>query len=167
MAGYRGQQGRKPLPTQVKVLRGTARPDRANKGEPLPPPGIALPPGWLKKRELKIWGELAPLLERMGVLTTADPHALAILCDAYAEYIAARNKVRRLGSTYQTETATGSIAHHARPEVAMAADAWRRVKMMLAEFGLTPSGRSRISVPKSSGEEDPVEKWLKDGNHSN
>jgi P27 family predicted phage terminase small subunit len=34
----------------------------------------------------------------------------------------------------------------ARPEVAMRSDAWNRMKSMLAEFGLTPSSRSRVSA---------------------
>jgi P27 family predicted phage terminase small subunit len=42
------------------------------------------------------------VLENMGVLTTADPHALALLCDAYAEYMDCRDIVRKHGATYES-----------------------------------------------------------------
>src|SRR5258708_20465570 len=51
------------------------------------------------------------------------------------------------GATYKSRTLTGHIIRK-RPEVQIAAEAWRRVKGMLVEFGLTPAARSRLEVER-------------------
>lgn len=102
------------------------------------------------------------MLEEMGVLTTADPHALAMLCDAYAEYLECRQIVTNVGRTYTTTTQQGDTMIRPRPEVAMASDAWRRVQRMLTEFGMTPSSRSKVKGSPRE-ERDPFEEWANDG----
>lgn len=94
----------------------------------------------------------------MKVLTTADPIALGLLCDALAEYIAARAEVEKAGRTYETESESGSVMIRAHPSVAIQADAWRRAKLMLTEFGLTPASRAKVSVT-DAGPVDPVAEW--------
>lgn len=165
-------RGRPPKPTALKLIEGTARPDRINDREPEPPQGEIKPPKWLVGRSKRLWNEIAPVLDEMGVLTTADPHALALLCDAYAEYLDARAVVKKEGATYQTSRVLGQLYTESgeevplvntmvrqRPEVAIASDAWRRIQRMMSEFGLTPSSRSRIKAsPKE--EIDPFEEFL-------
>jgi len=73
----------------------------------------------------------------MGLLTDCDRLALALLCEALAEWIEA-------GDT---------IAH---PAVAQQADAARRVQSLLGEFGLTPSARAKVQgLPDLPGD-DPA-----------
>lgn len=81
----------------------------------------------------------------MGVLTLADGKALELLCDAYAEYREARSVCEREGMTYESVSEHGSM-WRARPEVAIASDAWRRIASMLREFGLTPSSRTKVQT---------------------
>lgn len=171
--------GRPRKPTTLKALQGTARPDRTNAREPEPPPGPVKPPSWLKGRARAAWRQLAPMLEDMRVLTTADPHALALLCDAYAEYIDCREVVRKQGAVYESrvvkassrrveaeggdedfDAADWSVIIRPRPEVKMASDAWRRVHRMLVEFGLTPSSRSKVSAGGAE-DADPFEEFLR------
>ncbi|MGH9419660.1 MAG: hypothetical protein ACRD3J_06790 [Thermoanaerobaculia bacterium] len=83
--------GRPPKPTQVKILEGTFRPDRARPDEPQPPAGDILKPTFLKKRASELWDEYAPLLEKMGTLTVVDPHVLAEWCQLTAKM--ERNRV--------------------------------------------------------------------------
>lgn len=94
----------------------------------------------------------------MGLLTTADPHALALLCDAYAEYLDCRAQIKRVGRVYKVKTKTGEMVM-TRPEVGMAADAWRRVLRMMTEFGLTPSSRAKIHATPPA-DADPFEDYL-------
>ena len=98
------------------------------------------------------------MLVRMQVLTDADPVALGLLCDALAEYIAARAEVERAGRTYETVSESGGVMIRAHPAVAIQADAWRRAKLMLTEFGLTPASRAKVSVA-DAGPADPLEEW--------
>ena len=172
--------GRPPKPTALKALQGNPGKRPLNGNEPRPPAGTVKPPSWLKGKARTAWRWLAAVLEEMGVLTTADPHALGLLCDAYAEYIEARAIVRKLGAVYESrvvkasskrvsleEEAKGeeeadtswSVMIRPRPEVAMAADAWRRIHRMLTEFGLTPSSRSKLH-PVEAEEKDPFAEFL-------
>ncbi len=181
MAGYKGQQGRKPLPENVKRLRGTLRDDRVNDEAPTPPPPppgktvSQMVPAWVGKGRARThWRAIAPVLERMGVLNTSDITALGMLCEVLAEWAEARAIVRELGMTYVTTTAKAHTRRvlagdddpeededvfdptafttmiRPRPEVAIAADAWRRAKQMLQEFGMTPSAITRLKVEQES-----------------
>src|SRR5579859_2336929 len=94
--------GRPPKPTALKVLSGNPGKRALNQNEPTPPAGSISAPSWLRGRARTAWKWVAPVLEQMGVLSTADTHALALLCDAYAEYIECRAVVRRLGRTYES-----------------------------------------------------------------
>jgi P27 family predicted phage terminase small subunit len=140
-------RGRKPKPTALKVVQGNPGRRPLNKLEPKPEPGIPVCPSWLSSKGKFAWKEISTLLGDMRVLTKADRKALELLCDAYSEYRDARAVIQKDGATYEAITEAGSIIVRSRPEVAISSDAWRRVKTMLSEFGLTPSSRSRIQVP--------------------
>jgi P27 family predicted phage terminase small subunit len=43
----------------------------------------------------------------------------------------------------------------AHPAAIMKADAWKRLRAMLAEFGMTPASRSKVSINKP----DAVDRW--------
>ena len=150
--------GRRPLPTAAKVLKGTFRRDRANPREPQPPTGRMCEPDWLKGQGLWMWRQLAQLLgpKEMRVLSRADRHALMLLCDSYREYREARATVEKEGQILDVENKYGSVKV-VHPAVKIASDAWRRVRLMLVEFGLTPSARAKVNtedeVPKDELEE--------------
>lgn len=148
--------GRKPKPTALKVLQGNPGKRPLNKREPKPPAGMPKCPTWLDGMARAAWLELAPLLEQTKVVTESDRKALELLCDAYSEYRRTREIVRKQGATYEALTEGGSIMIRPRPEVTMAQDAWKRVRAMLQEFGLTPSSRSKIQVVQDAAE-DPYE----------
>lgn len=156
MPGTGGGRPRKP--TSLHVLEGTVRKDRSNPAEPTPPPpkGKA-PPQWLRPTSRPWWSRIHPLLVQMQVMTGADPVALGLLCDALADYVAARDVLRKRGRTYETKGESGLMIRQ-RPEVAMMADAWRRAKLMMTEFGLTPAARAKVSAA-DVGDIDPLERW--------
>lgn len=158
--------GRRPKPTHLKVVQGNPGRRPLNDKEPEPPKGIPAPPAGLSDVASKVWGEMSALLNRMGVLTVADTLALERLCECYAEIAECRAVLRESGRTYETisygggtgEDAVHNTMHRARPEVAMLADADRRFKSYLVEFGLTPAARSKIKV---SGEaEDDLSQFF-------
>ncbi len=148
-------------PSHLKLVTGTARADRMNPNEPKP---VALadlaPPPSMTTRATNAWRKLAPLLQRMGVLTEADTLALMQLCEAYAEILSARAALRdRGGPTYETTTVQGGRMVRTYPEVAMLADADRRFLQYLAAFGLTPASRSKVSANPDAGK-DPLAEYF-------
>lgn len=154
--------GRKKVPTHLKIVRGSLRKSREVDNQPEPEKGKPEIRVWLTDRAQKHWKVLSEVLENMGVLTVADGDALALMCDAYAEYLEAREQVDKEGMTYETTNQSGDIMIRAHPAVAIASDAWRRVRAMQTEFGLTPSSRGKISTGKKK-DGDPFDELLDRG----
>lgn len=145
-------RGRKPLPSHLKLIRGTTRADRRNGAEPKLERARPPAPEHLSDRARAAWQQVSALLDRMGVLTQADALALELLCEAWADLLSAREELVRSGETYTT--ATGSVRAH--PSVAIRNDASRRVQSLLAEFGMTPSSRSKVISKGLDEEDDPA-----------
>lgn len=108
------------------------------------------------------WGYVSGLLDRMGVLCEVDAVALEMLCEAYADYLAARDELKIFGSEYYTTlTAAGDKMHRAHPAVAQKNDADRRIRGWLAEFGMTPSARSRVKSDGDANEEESAAAYFR------
>ena len=60
--------GRKPLPTHLKLVKGTARPHRLNKAEPKPVVAVPAPPDHLDEDVRKKFAEMAELLAAAAAL---------------------------------------------------------------------------------------------------
>jgi P27 family predicted phage terminase small subunit len=151
-------RGRKPTPTRLKIIRGNPGKRRINAaGEPRPVRKQPEAPSQLSEKARTAWDQIAPVLDRMGVLTEADAMALEMLCEAYADYRGAREDLRAFGSNYyETVTQTGGVMRRLHPAFNVMQDAERRIRTWLVEFGKTPSARSRVSVVEP--EKDDVAK---------
>jgi P27 family predicted phage terminase small subunit len=82
----------------------------------------------------------------MRVLSEADGEALALAADALADYVQARKVIEKQGHSYEATTEAGAIIVRKRPEVTIASDAWKRARLMLLEFGLTPAARGKVKA---------------------
>ncbi|WP_419900635.1 P27 family phage terminase small subunit [Roseomonas sp. USHLN139] len=165
--------GRPRKPSHLKLVTGTERKSRANPAEPKPGKAPRLAPPGLPDAVARAWRLYVPRLDRMGVLTEADIPAVLALCYAHAERDAARAAlaepfvIRGTGggpdvtvaaggvTTYATMSATGGYMLRTRPEVALVADADRRVMAYLSHFGLTPAARSKVQV--TGGDAGPAD----------
>ena len=149
--------GRPRKPTVLKLVTGTAQPCRINAKEPKPQRARPSPPEHISAKARTAWGYVSSLLDRMGVLTESDGLALEGLCEAYADMLAARQALedRGEGLTYETTTKIGGRMIRSFPEVAMAAEADRRLAYWLGRFGLTPADRSRVSANADHGVVNP------------
>ncbi len=79
--------GRKPLPTHIKLVKGTARPHRLNPSEPKPPLAVPEPPPHLEDREKAKFTAMAEMLVRRGVMTELDAGALARYATAWCRWV--------------------------------------------------------------------------------
>ncbi|MDK7735867.1 phage terminase small subunit P27 family [Providencia stuartii] len=148
--------GRRPKPTHLKVVTGNPGKRKLNSKEPKPKREIPSPPEHLTDWGKMAWAKLTLLLDGMGVLTIADSLALERLCDIYADILQLRDTIAIEGRTYTTKTQLGDFLIKAHPAVAMLADADRRFKSYLVEFGLTPAARSKVKIDGGEEEEDPL-----------
>jgi len=152
-------RGRKPQPTAVKRARGNPGKRPLNEHEPAGEPGLPDPPAHLTPDGLEAWLAIGARVEAMRVVQVQDAHALELLAEAWSEYLEARRYLVANGLTYTSQTPTGTI-RRPNPEVAIASDAWKRLKAMLSDFGLTPATRSRLEVAPPV-EVDPLEELLR------
>ena len=139
--------GRKKTPTRLKVLKGTAQPCRLNPNEPIIKVVELKCPNYLDPQAKRTFKKLAKLLQEMEVTAVSDQQALAMLSDMYSIYRKMHSLLQKVGFTYEIETQNGGTMIRTRPEVAILTEAWKNTRSMMAEFGLTPSSRSKVSTP--------------------
>jgi P27 family predicted phage terminase small subunit len=134
--------GRRPKPTQLKLLDGTQR--GPVKSEPSLPAGVPPMPARLQVDAVAMaqWHELAGILTRMGVLTLADGEALATLCEVHSAEQSCLLQLRAGGAVMHTDL--GGIKPN--PAGPMYRSLVAQKASLLSEFGLTPSSRTKLAT---------------------
>ena len=141
-------RGQKPKPTALKIIQGNPGKKALPKHEPKPVPMAPQCPSWLSPYAKEEWHRVAGALERLGLLTQVDGSALAGYAAAWGTMRKAQETIQSEGLTFTTDS--GYIREH--PEVGVAHRAWTQVRAFAVELGMTPSSRSRISVPSKPDE---------------
>lgn len=148
--------GRRPKPTAIKISEGRRV---LNVDEPQFEIGAPPCPSGLSADARSVWEELSSLLGAKRVVTKADGAALELLCVALARWRKLERFIAKRGRTYSSETVAGGKVIRPRPEVTMAAEAWREAQKMVIEFGLTPASRTKVkTVPERIG--NKVKDWI-------
>lgn len=142
--------GRPPTPTSLRLLHGNPQHRPIKDDEPKPRPIAPRCPSWLSPVAKRHWRELAPELERIGVLTTIDVGAFAGLCESWAQYREASEFLHKHGAVYKTPK--GGLAR--APQVAIARDALAAYVRLCTEFGLTAVARTRVKVRQDSEDDE-------------
>jgi P27 family predicted phage terminase small subunit len=156
--------GRKPKPTRLKVVAGTARPDRMNIREPSPGRSMPAAPAFLSEEALARWNDIAPKLHRAGILTIVDDAVLAAHCQAWGRWKQAESALARaaeidpLGKGLMIKTQSGNLIQN--PIVGTANKAMADMVRTAVELGMSPSARSRVQAQKEGNETDPLEDLL-------
>jgi P27 family predicted phage terminase small subunit len=146
-------RGPAPKPTQIKVLQGTYRPDRAPAGEVFPePPDDLSPPDWLSQPARDKWSELAPTLVGQGLLTVCDLDTLALYCGTFARWREAEETLEREGSTTTAQSGYKQIS----PHYTIARNSLAELRALGDRLGLNASARSRISTRPETKKEDEL-----------
>ena len=145
-------RGRKKLPRNLKLIRGTLQKCRDNPNEPViaPTSDVPDPPPNLPPLAKECWVELAPTLHGMGVLTPLDLWAFETLCCTYANWRQAKADVDQFGISYTN--AKGQLRKH--PAVTMMNSSERNLTAWLSEFGMTPAARKGLRMPMPGQEGD-------------
>lgn len=133
-----GRSGRRPLPTKFKLLKGESRPSRINQAEPEFDPADPTCPAWLTGLAREKWNDLAPKLGAKGVLTVVDTLALEAVCHAYGRW---RDLAAAVTAAEKGGSAGASIASGLHGAALKERAAFLKA---LAEFGMTPSSRSKV-----------------------
>jgi P27 family predicted phage terminase small subunit len=145
--------GRKPKPTALKLIQGNPGKRAINKQEPQPekPVKVPSPPAELGKMAKAEWRRVAKELFDTGVLTRIDTKTLANYCQAYedmkvARGLLAKHNLQNPDAINLVKTMSGMVRTH--PLVQQIRDNRKDMMAFAAEFGLTPSSRSRVTTDK-------------------
>ncbi len=148
-------RGRKPLPSNVVRLRGDAGKRRPNDAEPRPEPRAPACPSALGPEARKEWQRLARELAALGLLTGIDRGALAAYCQAHALWVEAVQAIERYGTMVKSPNGFPMQS----PYVALANKQVEIMVRIAAEFGMTPSSRTRIRTGERAPD-DPFQAFL-------
>jgi len=142
--------GRKPKPTRLKLITGNPGKRPLNKKEPKPKQTVPACPDFVQGEARKTWQKISKKLHRIGLLTEIDGMALAVLCQSWAEYLEASAKLRETGMLVKSPNGYPMM----NPYLSISNQAVKKVRSLLAEFGMSPSSRSRITASGSNRDSD-------------
>jgi len=160
-------KGRKPVPTNLKLIRGNPgrRPiDLENEPQPEIPARPPAPPAYLPGMAKKIWREVAPSLHMTGRLTVDDGPLLAALCLELAQW---RESVKQMSELARgknplagviTKTADGSglmftILQKLKNRTL------QNILPIAALFGMSPAERARLKIAPPEEKQSAADKF--------
>ena len=122
------------------------------------------PPHHLSADALEEWNRVAHWLHRIGLLSEVDRAALAAYAQAYGRWVQAERAIARMAQKDQLtgglmiKTSNGNAIQN--PLVGTANKAAADMMRYAAEFGMTPSARTRIETQASDQNADPVDHYF-------
>jgi P27 family predicted phage terminase small subunit len=155
--------GRKPKPTALRLVGGNAGKRPLPKNEAVVALAEPTPPAFLCDDAKVEWGRVCSVLYSAGLMTELDRAALAAYCAAYGRWAQAERAINRMASkdeinaALMIKTSNGNAIQN--PLVGIANKAKSDMVRYAAEFGMTPSARSRVTATENE-KEDPGEKFF-------
>lgn len=146
-------RGRKPKPTHLKIVIGNPgrRPLKEDAIQPEVRDEPPAAPAFLKGEARAEWKRLAPALCTLGLLSILDMGAFASYCLAFGRLVQTEKLLANLAQQDASgrdailiKTKTGGVAIN--PAIWLARASASDVVRYAAEFGFTPSSRSRITA---------------------
>jgi P27 family predicted phage terminase small subunit len=142
--------GRKPTPTALKLVQGNRGKRAVNKAEAVIALSEPTPPSFLCDDAKVEWGRVCSVLYAAGLMTELDRAALAAYAAAYGRWAQAERAINRmaakdeLNAALMIKTSNGNAVQN--PLVGIANKAKSDMVRYAAEFGMTPSARSRVTA---------------------
>lgn len=153
--------GRPRKPTHLKIVSGTAQKCRMNPDEPKPSSELPTPPDWLSERASAIFRELVVIIDRMRIASASDISMLALLASRLEEVEICTAIIEDGGrfftSKIERDEAGNIVSQQIRPHPAVGqrSNAMRHAQSLLAEFGISPAARSKVSASKKPADKNP------------
>lgn len=148
------------MPTPLKIAKGN--PGKRDlevdpNMEPHPDPMQDLsPPDFLQKEAKEEWEVIAPHLLKSGLLTVLDKYELSMLCQSFARWV-------KMERELSNEEFTGWSAKGTRQINPLLKAAWGEMNQLqkyLVQFGMSPSSRAGMFIPKNAGDgENTPDAW--------
>lgn len=155
--GSRAAAGRKIIPINEKVAKGTLRKHRV-RDTPTPTDKLPTPPRWLNPAAKRIFRLLVKRITSITVASQDHTNGIAMLASRVEEVERFDKYLNQVGYTYERKAWVGKgdagheiiLGIYARPEAKLRHEAMRHLHSLLLEFGLTPASLGRV---KAKGKE--------------
>lgn len=111
------------------------------------------PPTWLCKDGKKEFRRIAKELLEVDLITNVDVDALALYCDAYVDYIKCTAIIEEEGLMVEYTNKAAETNRVPHPLMTKKKQLYDQMKSLAGEFGLTPSSRAKIAIPRQEKKE--------------
>lgn len=115
---------------------------------------VHIAPSWLCKDGKKEYRKLVKDLESSDILTNVDVPVIAIIADAYAKMAQANDILKSEGMFVKKTSDRGAENLVEHPAMKVYRQYNTIYKQYLAEVGLSPSSRAKLSVINTNAEDD-------------
>lgn len=152
------KRGPAPKPTKMKIVQGTYRADRSAKDE-LDFDTVKLlpdPPDYFDAKAREVWIKTTRNLQSSKVLTDVDLDLLASYCHQVSMVEMCAKKIKSTTLLVKFKNKAGAVNEVPNPLIKIYNDALSNCNRLAQQFGLTPSARTRISVPQKN---KPASAW--------
>ena len=146
----------KRKPTMLKLAAGNPGKRPLNRSEPIPSTDEPVKPDWLPASASEAWDAITATLRDMRILSATDAISITTLAIAYGELQDAVETLAREGHYITAEN--GRKYRH--PATGVAADASGVIRAVGSSFGLNPSARAGLVVPKGKDALDEFKRFL-------
>ena len=150
-------RGTKPAPSHLKLIRGNPGRRPVNAREPKPALSLPSAPAHLSAEAKAEWARVCVGLHACGILSEIDRAGLAAYCQAYGRWEQAERALAKMGenditSGLMVKTKNGNAIQN--PIVGTANKAMADVVRYAAEFGMTPSSRTRVTAERAAEKDE-------------
>ena len=151
-------RGRKPKPSHLRLVTGNPGRRPINDREPAVIQGQTTPPLELNAPARREWRRVSKRLHAAGLLSPIDRGALAAYCQAYGVWVQAEQALAHMAANdpvsfaLMVKTSNGNVIQN--PLVGIANKARSDMVRFAAEFGMTPSARSRVQADPTAIQKD-------------
>ncbi|MHB9839972.1 phage terminase small subunit P27 family [Paraburkholderia terrae] len=144
------------MPTALKLVRGNPGKRPIPAAEARPSRDVQVP-DWLSPAALRHWPVIAEPLHAAGLLTAIDTTALGLFCESFILWKDANDKLLKFGPVVK-----GAAGYPVRsPYMRIVSQQSELMLRILAEFGMTPASRTRVTASKPDAEDDAFSKFVK------
>lgn len=153
-------RGGKPVPSAIKQVLGNPGRRPISTAEPRPTMPRPAAPEFLNAEGAAEWDRISAELAGMGLLSGLDRGGLGAVCQAYGRWVQAEvalAKMKNEADGLIIRTKSGNMIQN--PLVGVANKAMSDYMRFAAEFGMTPSARTRIAVGEGD-EPDPIDRFF-------
>jgi P27 family predicted phage terminase small subunit len=139
-----------PVPTHIKKLRGTDRPDRkaANPLTPEVMQDVPMAPAELPKKGQEVWYTCAMELKKYNALHKVDLEMLTAYCFQVSTMHEAMFHIKKHGKIMKLKNKAKQEYYQTNPWIGIYNNALTYANKLATQFGFTPSARTKISIGK-------------------